>query len=218
MTVPGSNVIIDISHHNNVSSWTRLRRSEIVAIIHKATEGATYRDRTYHERRRRALAEGFLWGSYHFSSGADPIAQVENYMEYAEPGEGELICLDYEPSFSGRNMSYEDVIAFVLEVKRWTGRYPVIYGGALLREATRSRRATVLTDCPLWFSRYNNRPYGIPDPWQIWTLWQYTDGNWGPEPHSVPGIGRCDRNTFNGSLERLKEAWPLSHAVEEAVA
>ncbi len=35
----------------------------------------------------------------------------------------------------------------------------------------------------------------------------YTDGNVGPEPHKVPGIGSCDRDKFNGDLSQLKEFW-----------
>jgi lysozyme len=50
----------------------------------------------------------------------------------------------------------------------------------------------------------------IPPTWSTWTLWQYTDGMHGPEPHAVKGIGPCDRNKFNGSLTSLKKVWGIA--------
>lgn len=71
--------IIDIYHQNNVD-FARAREDGIMAIIHKATEGATFRDSEYRERRRLAKDLGFLWGAYHFSTGADVEDQVENFF------------------------------------------------------------------------------------------------------------------------------------------
>jgi hypothetical protein len=38
-------------------------------------------------------------------------------------------------------------------------------------------------------------------------MWQYTNGALGPEPHEVAGIGRCDRDKFNGSEAGLRKLW-----------
>jgi lysozyme len=38
-------------------------------------------------------------------------------------------------------------------------------------------------------------------------MWQYTDGALGPKPHTVKGIGRCDRDKFNGSEAQLRKLW-----------
>ncbi len=209
MPVPGFNAIIDISHHNNVTNWTSIRNAGVAAVIHKATEGRSYRDNQYHTRRQRARDAGLLWGSYHFSSSASPILQVENYLEYAEPANDELICLDYEPSSSGTNMSYGQMVEFVELVHATIGRYPAIYGGHLLREAVKDVTESVLSRCTLWYARYASTPIGKPALWPDWALWQYTDGNNGMEPHSVAGVGFCDRDTFNGTEAELRAAWPL---------
>jgi len=210
MPLTGFNGVIDISHHNNVTNWASIRNAGIAAVIHKATEGRSYRDNQYHTRKKRALDQGLLWGSYHFSSSANPLLQVENYLEYAEPDATELICLDYEPSSSGSNMSYDQMVAFVELVHSALGRYPVIYGGHLLRGATMHVGGpSVLSNCSLWYARYANNPIGVPQLWPTWTLWQYTDGNLGQEPHSVPGVGHCDRDTFNGTEAELRQRWPL---------
>jgi lysozyme len=38
-------------------------------------------------------------------------------------------------------------------------------------------------------------------------MWQYTDGGVGPEPHSVNGIGSCDREYYKGTDTQLKSWW-----------
>lgn len=209
MPVPGFNAIVDISHHNSVTNWKSVEKDGIVAVIHKATEGRSYRDNRHGPRREKAKERGLLWGSYHFSSGANPLLQVENFLEHATPTEDELVCLDYEPSSSGTNMSYERMVEFVELIYKELGRYPVIYGGHLLREVTKHVEESVLSKCSLWYARYANAPIGVPHLWSTWTLWQYTDGNAGQLPHKVAGIGHCDRDTFNGTEREFKAAWPL---------
>ncbi len=127
--------VIDLSHHNAVADWARVARAGIAAVIHKATEGATFRDPLFRERRDRARAAGLLWGSYHYTSGLPVADQVANYLRHADPREDELICVDYEDSTSGRTLALGELEAFVAELRDRTGRWPVIYGGRLLREA-----------------------------------------------------------------------------------
>lgn len=212
MPVPGANAVIDISHHQHVTltGAKKIAEAGVIAVIHKASEGRDYRDSTYHERRKLFKSLGFLWGSYHFSSSASPILQVENYLNYAEPEADELVCLDYEPSSSGQNMSYGQMVEFIELVNREIGRWPVIYGGHLLREVLSNVGQSPVSNCPLWYARYSNTPIGIPQQWQRWTLWQYSDGNNGQDPKLIPGFGRPDRDTFNGTLDELKKSWPLS--------
>lgn len=242
MPVPGFNGVVDLSHHNALADWTALRRAGIAAVIHKATEGATFRDKTFRERRDKARAAGLLWGSYHFSSGMPPAAQVANYLAWADPADDELIALDHEPSTAGATMTVFEMVEFVERIEAATGRYPVIYGGHLIREAAAaltgpaegdetaasadrpvtgagaladgsgeeaSAAMAVLSRCPLWYARYAPAPIGIPTIWPRWTLWQYTDGKAGPEPHEVPGLGPLDRDTFNGTETELRARWPL---------
>jgi lysozyme len=47
----------------------------------------------------------------------------------------------------------------------------------------------------------------VPPCRNNWTLWQYTDRGVGPLPHSVNGIGHCDRDYFNGTAAQLKTWW-----------
>ena len=203
------NGVIDISHHNHVEDFARVRRAGVVAVIHKATEGATFRDRLYAERRAAARAAGLRFGSYHFSSGAPVAAQVENYLAHADPQSDELICLDWEESFSGADMGLAEAEAFVALVRERTGRLPALYGGRHLREACAGVTRSILSGCPLWYARFAPEPKGVPPLWPAWTLWQYTDGASGPEPHEVDGVGPCDRDLFNGTEAEFFARWPF---------
>jgi lysozyme len=89
----------------------------------------------------------------------------------------------------------------------------MLYGGCLLALAAAETDGTILRHCPLWLARYGEAPPDVPQPWRRWTLWQYTDGADGPEPRAVPGIGRCDRDRFNGTGEELRAAWPFGTAI-----
>ena len=82
------NTIIDIYHGNSID-LPKTKKGGIIAIIHKATQGTDVRDKTYHDRRKEAKDLGFLWGAYHFSTGASVAAQVENFLSYAKPEDDE---------------------------------------------------------------------------------------------------------------------------------
>ena len=206
------NTIIDISHYQSHIDFNKVKADGIVAIIHKATEGQTYKDKEYHDKKAAAKAKGFLWGAYHFSSGESVTNQVKHFLDFAQPEDDELIALDFEPSSSGPNMTLDQAHRFVEMIKTELGRYPLIYGGSMLRDAVRHKSDTILANCPLWYARYASSPVDIPT--QIWingaTLWQYTDGNAGPDPHKVDGIGSCDRNIFNGTEAELRAQWPFT--------
>lgn len=203
------NTIIDIYHGNSID-FQKAKQGGVVAIIHKATQGVTVRDSTYQDRRARAKELGFLWGSYHFSTGAPVADQVGNYLSYARPEDDELISLDWEPS-APPNMTVQQAQQFVQMIKSETGRWPVVYGGSLLRESIGHNPDAILANCPLWYVRYAPSPIGIPTQvWPTYTLWQYTDGNDGPDPHDTPGVTGADRNIFQGTTQELKDAWPLT--------
>lgn len=215
-TLPGTvDVIVDLNHDNEID-FEKVKQAGILAVIHKASEGATFRDEKYLSRRKLAIEAGLLWGAYHFSSSRNVNRQFENFIEAIDwknlADDTTLLCLDFEPSNSGPDMTIEQAQEFVSLVKDRTGRWPMIYGGSLLRSSIAHHSPDdILKNCPLWYARYRNKPVGIPiDTWPTFTLWQYSDGEHGPEPHKVEGMGRADRSCFNGTVEDLKIQWPFT--------
>ena len=203
------NAVVDISHHNRVTSFAKARDAGIVGVILKATQGTVYVDPTFATNRRRARDAGLLVGAYHFGIAGDPLAQAEHLVDTA--GRDALLVLDFEGNPQGHDMSLLEAEHFVHHIHTLTGRYPGLYSGhtikeALVRAGITSPTQTELSQCWLWIAQYSAAPL-IPKIWSNWTLWQYTDGAAGQPPHLVPGIGRCDRDMFNGTQAELAAFW-----------
>ena len=90
------NAVIDISHHNIVTSFQDVKLNGILGVIHKATQGKTVVDAKYHGRQQRALANGLFWGAYHFGTRGNVSQQVDHFLDTADPVETDLLVLDFE--------------------------------------------------------------------------------------------------------------------------
>src|SRR5579872_1646859 len=107
------NNIIDLSHNNNCD-LVKVQKAGILAVIHKATQGATFVDPEYTTRKQQALDLGLLWGSYHFGTGVDVMDQISNFLTATEViAERELIALDFEPNPGGLSMTLIQAEEFV---------------------------------------------------------------------------------------------------------
>lgn len=203
------NSVIDLSHHNTSVEFSNLKQASILAVIHKATQGVSYVDPNFHDRATEASNCNMPFGAYHFGTAGNPEQQAEHFVDVA--GKTRLLVLDFEDNTDKEkdSMSLQDAEAFVHRVYELTGRYPGLYSGHNLKEALQAAKITKpeqteLSKCWLWISQYAAKPT-IPSIWADWTLWQYTDGQVGPEPHAVEGLGPCDRDYFNGSEEQLQQ-------------
>jgi lysozyme len=209
------NAVVDLSHFNGEVDLEAARRDGILGIIHKATQGIAFVDPFYAINRPKARAVGLYWGAYHSGTGGDGIAQALHFLETAQCAEQDLLVLDLEHDRQGRSMSLLEARAFVTHLQSTTGRWPGLYAGYYLKELLGVDPDPVLGQCWLWLAQYGPTPV-IPAAWRTWTLWQYTNGALGPEPHQVKGIGRCDRNWFQGDPGGLRSFW--NGAVERPVA
>lgn len=201
------NVVVDVSHHNGNIDLRKAKQAGIMAVIHKATQGIGMFDSRYEANRQQAQAAGLLWGAYHFGTKMNGTAQADFFLSKATPNDQTLLVLDYEPN-GNSTMTLDQARAFVTRVKAATGRFPGLYSGNLIKEQLGGLPADpVLSQCFLWLAQYSTQPNNIPPTWPTWTLWQYTDGVAGPAPHSVEGIGPCDRDQFNGTVDQLRQFW-----------
>ena len=203
------NVIIDISHHNANPNFQEAKAAGIVGVIHKATQGLTFTDSAYAANRQKALDAGLLWGAYHFGDGTDGTAQADFFLRVVDPGPDTLLVLDFEPNTQGASMSLDGARAFVSEVNAKVSRFPGLYSGSLIKQLLGSNQDPILAQCFFWLAQYGSNAV-VPANWPTWTLWQYTDGKVGPQPHSVSGIGNCDRDKFNGDLDALNQLWGVA--------
>lgn len=206
------NAVIDLSHHNGDVDLSRAGRDGILGVIHKVTQGVRYEDPAYAGNLAQARSAGLLWGAYHFGTGSDGIAQAEHFLQTVEPDGATLLVLDLEANPQGPSMSLEEARAFTTHVRDSTGSWPGLYAGHYLKDLLGSQEDSILAQCWLWLSQYGPTPV-VPPNWTTWTMWQYTDGGLGPPPHEVQGIGRCDRDLFNGDARALQKLWSGESAV-----
>ena len=201
------NSVIDLSHHNQNLNFQQIQsQGGILGVIHKATQGIRFRDPDYESNRADALSAGLLWGAYHFGTGSDGVQQAEFFLESVSPDGQTLLVLDFEANPQGPSMTLEEARAFVTHVQGVTGRWPGLYSGHYVKELLGASEDPVLANCWFWLAQYGPTPV-VPANWQTWTMWQYTDGAQGPDPHSVAGAGRCDRDMFIGDEADLRGLW-----------
>jgi GH25 family lysozyme M1 (1,4-beta-N-acetylmuramidase) len=90
--------VVDIYHEDKVTSFQKAAEAGLWGVIHKATTGASGKDDKYSARRKAALDAGLLWGAYHWGTKANVAAQVDHFLQYANPDRSTLVALDFERS------------------------------------------------------------------------------------------------------------------------
>jgi lysozyme len=224
----GLDAVIDISHNVGVSDFNLVRKSNILAVIHKATEGGDWLDPSYSERRARAESAGLLWGAYHFGTRQySGTRQAQSFLSVVQPTPRTLIALDFEYNDPNpRNtMTLAQAEEFVRVVQQATGRLPMVYTHARWANGEKSGRRglrlkepvgpnSILARCDLWLADHREEPE-VPYAWanRGWKLWQYladeseSNAAYGTVSRAVPGVTHCDRNLFAGDSTDLYRFW-----------
>lgn len=231
---------IDIYSGDEVSDKpTYLAGLDLVAaagipfLIHKASEGTGYADPRYAARRQKWMAGGPVslvdvdgtpitikrtWGAYHFFHGASVSSAVQEanfFLRTAALTDADEPFLDWEAvGKSGYQPSPAIADAFCSAIEDAIGRPCWVYSGNVAREQLARAPSAMIERFgkrPLWFCQYGNyRPDLVPRAWKEPTLWQDDGDQYGPGPHTIPGIARyCDNSTVVGSMTvaKLSAAW-----------
>jgi len=200
-----SDSVIDISHYQTVSSFHDVKAGGILAVIHKCSEGPHSVDHAYKSNHERATAAGLLWGSYHFLRPGNPELQAEHFLRnVVHPS---TLMLDCEVG----GCTQQEAETFVNFVREQTNLFPIFYTYEAFLPHLLQSTSDVLSQCPLAIAKYSSKAPHVPDTWSTWSLWQNSDGTSG-FAHSVPGIGKCDRDRFHRPASEL-EAWWREHSL-----
>jgi GH25 family lysozyme M1 (1,4-beta-N-acetylmuramidase) len=204
--------VIDISHWNSIKSFPDIKKSGVIGVIQKATEGTGYVDPTYAPRMGQAKSAGLYWGAYHFLKHGNVQKQMEHFVRNAKLPKGSRWAIDYEDV----NCTLEDLRqSLEILAKLEPTAQICVYAGGLLKGQVGSAKHSWLEPYPLWLAHYTS---GTPKwPTQIWpnyALWQFS------EKGSVSGVsGNCDTNEFNGNAESCaKWIGPVTAAPAPPVA
>lgn len=192
-------LVLDLSHHNTVTSFADVFSAGIRGVILKSSQGSTSVDKTYAQRRKDARWAGLLTGAYHFCDSSNVKNQVSNFLRAADPDDATLLAVDWEPN--GRwTMTLDQVKEFLQLVYEKTGQVPVLYSGNLVKETLSGRPDPVLSRHRLWIAQYGAKAV-LPPGWDNYWLWQYA------EKGKIAGLGDSfvDFNHFGG--KNLAEEW-----------
>lgn len=200
-------LVVDLSHWDPAEDYFEVLKDGIVGVIYKATEGTGYTDPTYVSQQNAAKSAGLKWGAYHFATASDLSGQINNFMRYASPDPDELFCLDWE-DYGDNTMSLSNVKTWIKEVENALKRPGecVLYSGNTAKEALGDNIDQFLGERRLWLCQYGSTPKWQKS-WDHYWLWQYTDGQVGPQPHTISGIGPCDINSYDGGADVLIDEW-----------
>lgn len=189
---------IDISHHQAKVNVTSLLGTDVVFVIHKATEGITFQDPQL--GRLWTLADaGFLTGTYHFLRPDEPVQeQAEHYKDAIKSLLSPYLhvlapAVDVEEDPRTHTWPAPDQVrAFVEAILPFVDEH---WGKVLVYTSVKgwSDLRTHLADLPveLWVAWWKTSPPPVP-----YVMWQQGIVEW-------PGIGECDTNVIPGNLKGL---------------
>lgn len=223
---PNTTTILDCAHHLDNASWGRLldrwdklRAANVVGIIHKSSQGISYRDPQFNVRRKDCVSEGIPFAAYHFmddGSKSNVVSQADNFIEACRGG-GLRMFADYEAD----GLELMDLRKFMdrLEFKIGPSLRSGIYGGHLLHEQVSNNGFdAILARYPLWIAHYSSAadaPRYPRETWPRWKLWQYADSL------TFEGeLFNVDVNQYWGSVGEARSFFepvdPFVAAVEDA--
>jgi lysozyme len=165
--------------------------------VTKLTEGLGFKARTGPDRLKTMAALKFpRRGAYHFGHATESgVAQAQFFLGYAHDtgiswGRDDIVVYDCEVTDgqSGRQVA---IVAhdFAVEIRKHVPGEIWLYGGGPFLSGN---GVTLDGYDAHWLAAYVSNP----GPFKVFgartKYWQYSDGNFGPQPHSCPGIGPSD--------------------------
>lgn len=193
---------IDVSAHNGLVHFDSLATAGIEFVFAKASEGASFRDRSFVLNATRAHRAGLSVGAYHFFRfDIDGATQAANFMEAVEGMPLELpLAIDVE-EWGNEPMQPLDIVRerlrTMIAVLRMNGFNVLVYTNKQgLASFVRHHWSDHDPALPLWICSFTNPPLAA----EPWVFWQHSHLG------SLPGVkGDIDLNTFNGSHSEWKQ-------------
>jgi lysozyme len=190
---------IDVSNWQGRIDWAAVRAAGVRFAIAKASEGVGYEDRSYDRNRAGALANGIVFGAYHFARPEnDPIKEADWFLEVAGYRRGMIIpTLDLERT-GGRSPTglTNWTKAWLKRVHERLGVRAMIYVSPSFwrQNMDNTRWFADHGYHVVWVAHWSRTNPSVPaSSWggRSWTFWQYSTTG------SVAGIsGRVDLNRY----------------------
>lgn len=190
----------DVSSNNGKIDIAAYSRAGHAVIAIKATQGDHYVNPFHLSQCQEAHRLGLTVVHYHYCSLGNVGSEIRNFRNTYLKGwrKGDYCCFDLEvPGLRIGTYAREILGTFF----RKTGHPPILYTyKAYAEEHLKGLR---VPGGRWWIAKYSNGAPTLPKGEVLWA-WQYTDGQFGPEPHALAGIGHSDGSIVNvGVSSRL---------------
>lgn len=183
---------IDISHHNGILDFKKIKSAGISFVFIKTSEGAFLRDHYFKDNYRKAKAAGLLVGAYHFfRATVPPQKQADNFL-----GAVKDCPLDLPPVLDWEVTDHQSVELNCSCALKWldlieiaTKKVPIIYTSPSFFESMKNPKE--FKRFPLWLAHYSEKPR-VPKPWDSFAIHQYSETG---KLDGVPGhfdVNHCD--------------------------
>jgi GH25 family lysozyme M1 (1,4-beta-N-acetylmuramidase) len=212
-------------------NWSKVGAAGIQFAAIKVTEGDYYQNKYALTDLAAAKSAGLSVLAYAFAipdgAGAsrNPVTQADYMVSYLTNGRIAplpplVLDIEYNPYRGGEcyGLSHAAMVswvrAFMTEVQRRTGRWPVVYAPPSWWQ-TCTGGSAAFAQAPLWVPSYTTAAAPVLTPgWRRWGLWQYTSSG------TVSGIkdpGFTDLDRLNPASVPLLDPGPRAGAVGTSV-
>lgn len=188
---------IDVYEGDGSIDWGQVKKAGYEFVFCKTTEGGDWSDPTWNKARVDGIRKADIkLGVYHFlrprgdRTGADEMKffiKQAKAAGWGKPGDLRPV-IDFEETTLSDNKTIVYLKSAIDEVKRLTGKAPIIYtGGPFWDENTKNYDNNF--DCPLWLAAYVTDPDKyLPAAWKKtgWSIWQNTDKG------GIPGVAAAN--------------------------
>jgi GH25 family lysozyme M1 (1,4-beta-N-acetylmuramidase) len=170
---------IDVSAHQGVVDFAKVKAAGYRFVYVKATEGQDFSDPLFVTNVKAAKAAGLKVGAYHYlhprptRSGDVEAAWFVRALKAAGLGKGDLLpVVDVEETHftgDGRAKPTADYTRQTLIALRRSGYRPMVY----TFPAFIGDWPAEFADTPLWIANTDVRAPHVPKPWTRFVVWQH---------------------------------------------
>jgi lysozyme len=193
---------VDVSHHNKVVTWSKVKSSGRVFAFARVSDGLKTPDTRFSANWPAMKTAGLVRGAYQFYRPSRDAVEQADFVLRKLAAAGGLKKGDLPPVLDLETTDGLSASSVVAGAKRWLARIeskigvkPIVYTGNHMAATI----GTNFKNYPLWIAHYGVSCPRIPAGWTRWAIWQNSESG------SVPGIttGGTDTNFFAGNKTAL---------------
>lgn len=189
---------IDVSSHNGVIDFRKVRAEGYEFVFIKASEGSDFKDKNFKTNYAKARKAGIKTGAYHFFRfDRDGVDQAINFLKAVGNRQLDLgLAVDVEQQGNPEGIDKE----LITERLTAMAEYLYLKGYRVTFYTNKTGYEEFLMESfpgyPLWICSFSEHPIDAD-----WTYWQYDHHG------KVSGIkGDVDLNAYNGTREEFEKS------------